>query len=60
MEIEPEMTIYHCNDPKDNPMPEWLTRKEKRENAEAAAPVAPNTAFFPAFVRPVNKDRFDA
>lgn len=50
-----EMKIYHCGDPKENPVPGWLRRQQ------AAGPQPEKTlveqfkenpdAFFPEFVR---------
>ena len=52
------MKIYHCDDPKDNPVALWMVESKPSVQAqkETAEPIPQNLdSFFPDFYRPWKK-----
>ena len=53
------MKIYHCDDPKDNPIPLWMLESKPCVSQTQEKPAEPLfldlSSFFPAFYRPWKK-----
>ena len=54
MDLDVEMKIVHCNNPEENPIPQWLRKKEEAEHGEKAAP----GVNFPTFCRPLHAENW--
>lgn len=56
------MKIYHCDDPKENPIPLWLRETKPSEAPKPqkqAEPLSQDlSAFFPDFYRPWKKKKW--
>lgn len=52
------MKIYHCDDPKDNPVPLWMVESKPSVQAqkETAEPI-PQNLFFPRLLPALEKEK---
>lgn len=65
VDIDMEMNIIHCNNPEENPIPEWLRKKAEHgcegEGMKEAKKEEDMTTFsapvFPSFCRPLKREK---
>lgn len=54
VDIDMEMNIIHCNNPEENPIPEWLRKKKEPDGNEVNRETFSGPVY-PSFCRPIRR-----